>query len=403
MNTDQPNKEQPAHCPRCAKKFECRPNDISSCDCSKIDLSKEEYRFVSARFRDCVCNSCLMELKEEYIKSSTYTRAKTFIDRKTGFSFIFFLFFTLVLSSQTYAPPVGQNGSTAVFMDSTVFVGWASGCTVERGLQDVSTPSLGDASVGDASMALGKAQSNGVVSLGDGGSAICTFDKPLMNGPGNDFAVFENGFDDIFLELAFVEVSSDGHNFFRFHAHSLTDTVTQTSGFGSTDATKINNLAGKYRSGYGTPFDLQELAGVAGLDINNVTHVKVIDVVGSINKTYASRDFYGNKINDPWPTPFPSGGFDLDAIGAIHQSTITSIKEFTKEAIQVYPNPINRNETITVRSSVVIEEIELIDLRGKSICRAYENTLSTGDIEAGIYILKVTSGANVSVQKILIH
>jgi hypothetical protein len=34
---------------------------------------------------------------------------------------------------------------------------------------------------------------------------------------------------------------------------------------------------------------------------------------------YASCDSQGHQINDPWPTPFPTGGFDLDAVGVIHQ------------------------------------------------------------------------------------
>jgi hypothetical protein len=69
----------------------------------------------------------------------------------------------------------------------------------------------------------------------------------------------------------------------------------------------------------GTPFDLDELSGVSALlNIDAVTHVRIIDVVGSLNDLYASRDSLGNKINDPWSTPFASSGFDLDAVGVIH-------------------------------------------------------------------------------------
>jgi hypothetical protein len=184
---------------------------------------------------------------------------------------LLFFLCTVFGSSQTYHPPAGQAGTNAIYMDSSVFVNWATGCQVTRGYQDISDPSLGLASVGDPSMATGKAQSNGVISLGDGGWAVCTFEYEIRNGAGYDFAVFENGFDDTFLELAFVEVSSDGQHFFRFPAHSETDTSTQTGSFGATDARKINNLAGKYRGGYGTPFDLQELAGTEGLDIDRIT------------------------------------------------------------------------------------------------------------------------------------
>ena len=164
---------------------------------------------------------------------------------------------SLNVKAQPYPPIVGQPGSTAIYKDSSAFVNWVTSCKVVRGLQDVSTPTLGLANGGDSSMVIGIAGTNGVVSLGDGGSATCTFQYPIKNGIGNDFAVFENSFDDTFLELAFVEVSSDGINFVRFPSHSLTDTTLQTNTFGTTDATKINNLAGKYRGSYGTPFDLQ--------------------------------------------------------------------------------------------------------------------------------------------------
>ncbi len=177
--------------------------------------------------------------------------------------FIFIaLFFVSFFSAnaQTYAPPVGQPGTTAMHKDSSVFINWVTDCNITRGYQDISNTSLGYASAGDSSMALGIALSNGVVSLGDGGYAICTFQYPIKNGPGPDFAVFENSFDDTFLELAIVEVSSDGISYVRFDSHSLTDTINQTGSFGSTDATKINNLAGKYRGAYGTPFDLQQIA-----------------------------------------------------------------------------------------------------------------------------------------------
>ena len=56
--------------------------------------------------------------------------------------------------------------------------------------------------------------------LGDDGSLVLTFPAPIADGAGPDFAVFENAFSTEFLELAFVEVSSDGTNFTRFPAHA---------------------------------------------------------------------------------------------------------------------------------------------------------------------------------------
>ena len=46
-----------------------------------------------------------------------------------------------------------------------------------------------------------------------------------------------------------------------------------------------------------------------------------------MNNLYASYDSQGNIINDPFPTPFETGGFDLDAIGVIH--SFVGIQEST--------------------------------------------------------------------------
>ena len=221
-----------------------------------------------------------------------------------------------------YAPAAGIAGTTAV--DPTAIVGWASGYQdLIRGPVDISNPAGGSATFGTGNDALGPADAQAdslpVVSLGDGGSITLTFLKPIRNGAGADFAVFENGITDDFLELAFVEVSSNGTTFYRFPSVSLTPTATQVGPFDQViDPTNLNNLAGKYRRGFGTPFDLAELTGRPGLDVNNVTHVRITDVVGSINPLYGSVDSLGNIINDPWATAFGTGGFDLDAVGVLN-------------------------------------------------------------------------------------
>jgi len=172
------------------------------------------------------------------------------------------------------------------------------------------------------SNALGAAQgsldglgaTNGIVSLGDGGRITLTFPVPIRDGPGNDFAIFENAFDDTFLELAFVEVSSDGTNFVRFPNHCLEtnwiDTYTRTN---ASDPTAYGGLAGKHPQGFGTPFDLRLLAGTPGLDVRRVSHLRLVDITGD----GSVQDDYGNPIYDPCPT-WGSGGFDLDAVGVLN-------------------------------------------------------------------------------------
>jgi len=229
---------------------------------------------------------------------------------KHHLSIIAFLVFTITASSQT-----------PIHFESEKIVNWAANVTVTRGYQNIMNPSLGLASFGETSNGIGKADGE-VVSLGDRGEAIITFTTPIINGEGCDFAVFENSakYQELpFLELAFVEVSSNGVDFFRFPAVSNTQTATQTGGFDSTNPDNVYNLAGKHLTYNGTPFDLEELKNIDGLDVNNITHIKIIDVVGSINPDFASFDSNGNIINDPFPTPFVSSGFDLDAVGVINQ------------------------------------------------------------------------------------
>ncbi|MDV7397622.1 hypothetical protein RZS08_39850, partial [Arthrospira platensis SPKY1] len=109
-------------------------------------------------------------------------------------------------------------------------------------------------------------------------------------------------------------------------------------------------LAGKYRGLFGVPFDLGDLSFDDQIDLNNITHIRILDVVGSINAAYASYDSEGNVINDPYPTPFPSGGFDLDAIGVINNRTNLFLVENFNKHFLVYPNP--------VQDVVYIESIE---------------------------------------------
>lgn len=207
-----------------------------------------------------------------------------------------------------YAPAAGQAGSTAISKNDPAIVAWATG------YENYSFGPNVDLTWRTPDKALGQAvgDSFDVVCLGDGGQITLTFSKPIFDGPGNDFAVFENGFIDTFLELAYVEVSSNGTDFFRFANDSLTP--GPVGGFGSIDPTNLSGLAGKYRQGFGTPFDLAELADASPLfDSNHVGYVRIRDIVGD----GAYTDTSGNVIYDLYPTT-GSGGFDLEAVAVLH-------------------------------------------------------------------------------------
>lgn len=208
---------------------------------------------------------------------------------------------------------------------------WAASAIIEPGPVDATVPLGAVANYGDATDPVGPSDAGddvtaGVVSLGDGGVATLKFSAPIADGTGPDLAVFENGFSNAFLELAHVEVSSDGIHFVRFPSISETQTDTQIGGFAfnAIDQTDLHNLAGKYEAGLGTPFDLAELRGADPLlDVSHITHVRIIDVVGSIDQSIGSVDSLGSSINDPFKTNFNTGGFDLDAAGGMHPAPTT--------------------------------------------------------------------------------
>jgi len=301
---------------------------------------------------------------------------------------IVLLIITIWFSTQLiaqYAPAVGLLGSTAISKDSTIIHNWAASCSIERGWINIADTSMGKATSGDYDKALGKAD-NATISLGDGGIATLSFVYPIYNGPSWDFVVFENSFDDFFLELAFVEVSSDGQNFFRFPAHSLTQNDSQITTFGILNTSKINNLAGKYRGGYGTPFDLSELPSYSQLNVQHITHIRIIDVVGSVDTTYGTVDTALNMINDPFPTPFPVSGFDLDAVGVIHQVVGINAQNNRTTILEIFPNPTTAFVNIKTSEG---GELALFSQLGKLVYKSSiikgNNKIDLSSLSKGIY------------------
>lgn len=304
------------------------------------------------------------------------------------------LLFAFQNSNAQYAPQAHQSGSDAISASDTRIVAWANGCTFERGWKNIEDTLLGKPVIGDANSVVGPTSQN-ILSLGDGGFAIVTFSQAIKNCDGPDFAIFENGFlhpldsSLAYLELAFVEVSSDGIQFFRFPARSLTQDSVQIDNFGWLDAARINNLAGKYINGFGTPFDLEELKDQPGLDVNNITHVKIIDVVGSLNEGFARHDQDGNKINDPFPSAFPSGGFDLNAVAVLNGGSTKINQPSVFAQVNIYPNPCR---DLLFINGINEENIKytLVDLSGKVQHQGSFNQATTIFVKSmgkGLYLL----------------
>lgn len=305
-----------------------------------------------------------------------------------------------------YAPPAGEAGTTAVANDSSLIINWANEViSSEIGRQDISDPMSPLVTFGNADNALGYAEgtSTAVISLGDGGSITLGFPYPIKNGESWDFVVFENSFSDTYLEFAHVEVSSDGDRFVRIPSYSAIQTTTQTAGFGNSNATEVHNLAGKYRQGFGTPFDLDDISDSAAIDLNSILYVRIVDVVGSIDPALGSRDSEGNLINDPFTTAFESGGFDLDGVGVIHElNPSASSDQFVQQTLQVYPNPTSG--LLFVRGFENVAQLDLFTINGTFITDLpIQSTVNLESLalDFGFYLLAITTeGGDKVIQKI---
>jgi hypothetical protein len=284
-----------------------------------------------------------------------------------------------------FPPAAEQPGSQAVPAGDADVAGWATG------YQDYQIGLNVDAVFQTPAKALGEpGNSDGteqgvifdIVSLGTGGSITLSFSPPIANGAGFDFAVFENSFDDTFLELAKVEVSSDGINFVAFPAFSTVPAAV--SSFGNLDPTDIEQVAGKYRGGFGTPFDLQQLNGSAGLDLSSIRYVRLVDIVGDGTATndlspQALADWLGVTVGelpqvlvdvansapaaiyDPYQT-FGSAGFDLDAVGVLEQGTVPVAMEVDPwNAAPIDPDATATFPIIVYSSSLVTGDLDNFD------------------------------------------
>lgn len=219
-----------------------------------------------------------------------------------------------------YAPRRNSEGagapSPAVERTSEDIIGWATGWE-----NYVPGPNV-SASFQNPDNAIGGG--GGLVVLGDRGEITLTFEDPIVDRPGYDLAVFENGFEINgpneldFLEFAYVEVSSNGTDFVRFDSGSRqTDPV---GSFAGQRANLVGGLAGKDLKNWGTPFDLAALANKpsvrSGLvDLDAITHVRLVDVTGDGD----DLDSFGRPIHDPHPTS-GSGGFDLEGVAVLDQT-----------------------------------------------------------------------------------
>jgi hypothetical protein len=128
-------------------------------------------------------------------------------------------------------------------------------------------------------------------------------------------------------------------------------------------------------------------------------------VVGSTDPTFGSSDAFGNLINDSYPTEFPAGGFDLDAIAVLHELPLEIAPELAVESLQlhVFPNPTRGEITIQSKSG---GKISLYNLLGQTLFEDEIATTLTLDLRtysASVLLLVVEFDGMSYTERIFVH
>ena len=127
-------------------------------------------------------------------------------------------------------------------------------------------------------------------------------------------------------------------------------------------------------------------------------------MIGILDDSIGSKDASGDLVNDPFPTPFESCGFDLDGVGVLHQVPLADKAFKTETSLRIYPVPCI--------SGLYVEDPDerfqnwvLLDLNGRTIqqgkFRGQRQKIDLGGIPQGSYFLRCSSGKTIAVRRIL--
>jgi len=256
---------------------------------------------------------------------------------------------------------------------------WATGVVdFERGWVNYLDEKAGRVSFGDPKDPLGP---NGEpFSLGDGGWITFSFLEPVGDGDGIDLAVFENGFESgggVYMELGFVEVSSNGTDFVRLP--NLARRETQPGAFEGSFSEDFYNLAGNFVGGTGIDLgdlliDPDPLVIDGTVDLGNIQFVRVRDVIGDIAGPGTTFDSHGRAVADPFPTPFASGGMDITGVALLNPPVPSGIQDDiasstgsnSARTMVAYPNPFADSVRLDLDSRS-IRTVEILDARGRRV------------------------------------
>ena len=102
----------------------------------------------------------------------------------------------------------------------------------------------------------------------------------------------------------------------------------------------------------------------------------------------------------PYPDSNPEIGVDeVQPVGIYEPASAD------KQPIRIFPNPANRELTISVENGAVISSLNIYDLAGKIVfsCIPANNTLDVSVLQPGIYFIEIISDQMKTIQKLIIQ
>jgi len=284
--------------------------------------------------------------------------------------FVLFLIFTVKSKAKaehsyidtvySFSPGTGQNyGQSPAFFPMNVF----------------GAPAV------EASEYIPASAESEVLSLGiDGEIIVGVKDMVIYDGAGDDFIIYENAFKNqatkkVFAEPAKVAVSEDGINYIEFPHNDWT----------------LEGCAGKTPTNGGIDPFTQDSSGGDGFDIGKlglekIRYIKITDISMVVTKDENHPYYFIEAMVT---------GFDLDAVACKYVKIDGAALVYDNvDYIRTYPNRILINSESDF-------EMQIFDIQSSLIAQIKsrgEYQYQTNDLAAGVYVIKLISGNEISTE-----
>ena len=122
------------------------------------------------------------------------------------------------------------------------------------------------------------------------------------------------------------------------------------------------------------------------------------DNFGNLNIIKDETIVFGNSYERWQPTP----AFSSENGGAYTIDATLSSTQFSKNEVEIYPNPVQSRLNIQNKSGFEMKEISILDSNGRVLLSCASNEIDVSNLSQGFYLIKIIySNGNIYTKKIL--